>query len=72
MDADTIFHKNAIALLVRHFADPKVGAVSGNARVGNRHNWITRFQSVEYICGFNLDRRALDVLNAITVVPGSR
>jgi len=71
VDADTIFRKNAIALLVRHFVDSKVGAVSGNARVGNRHNWITRFQSVEYICGFNLDRRALDVLNAITVVPGA-
>ncbi len=71
VDADTIFRKGAIALLARHFWDPKVGAVSGNARVGNRHNWITRFQSIEYICGFNLDRRALDLLNAITVVPGA-
>jgi cellulose synthase/poly-beta-1,6-N-acetylglucosamine synthase-like glycosyltransferase len=48
-----------------------VGAVSGNARVGNRNSWITRFQSIEYIYGFNLDRRALDLLNAITVVPGA-
>ena len=71
VDADTIFRKNAIALLVRHFVDSKVGAVSGNARVGNRGKWITRFQSIEYICGFNLDRRALDYLNAITVVPGA-
>jgi cellulose synthase/poly-beta-1,6-N-acetylglucosamine synthase-like glycosyltransferase/spore germination protein YaaH/peptidoglycan/xylan/chitin deacetylase (PgdA/CDA1 family) len=71
VDADTIFRKGAIGLLARHFSDPQVGAVSGNARVGNRHNWITRFQSIEYICGFNLDRRALDVMNAITVVPGA-
>lgn len=71
VDADTLFRKGAIGQLVRHFADPKVGAVSGNARVGNRHNWITRFQSIEYVCGFNLDRRALDLLNAITVVPGA-
>ena len=49
----------------------QVGAVSGNARVGNRNRWITRFQSIEYIYGFNLDRRALDLLNAITVVPGA-
>ena len=56
---------------MRHFADPKIGAVSGNARVGNRRKWITRFQSIEYIYGFNLDRRALDLLNAITVVPGA-
>ena len=71
LDADTIFRRGTIAALVRHFADPKVGAVSGNARVGNRQKWITRFQSIEYICGFNLDRRALDLLNAVTVVPGA-
>ncbi len=71
LDADTIFRRGTIGKLVRHFADPKVGAVSGNARVGNRKKWITRFQSIEYIYGFNLDRRAYDLLNAITVVPGA-
>lgn len=71
VDADTIFRQGTIAKLVRHFGDEKVGAVSGNARVGNRNKWITRFQSIEYICGFNLDRRALDLMNAITVVPGA-
>jgi cellulose synthase/poly-beta-1,6-N-acetylglucosamine synthase-like glycosyltransferase/spore germination protein YaaH/peptidoglycan/xylan/chitin deacetylase (PgdA/CDA1 family) len=71
VDADTIFESGTIAKLMRHFSNPMVGAVSGNARVGNRKKWITRFQSIEYICGFNLDRRALDLLNAITVVPGA-
>jgi cellulose synthase/poly-beta-1,6-N-acetylglucosamine synthase-like glycosyltransferase/peptidoglycan/xylan/chitin deacetylase (PgdA/CDA1 family)/spore germination protein YaaH len=71
VDADTIFRRGTIGKLTRHFADPRVGAVSGNARVGNRGKWITRFQSIEYIYGFNLDRRALDLLNAITVVPGA-
>ena len=71
VDADTLFRSGTIGRLVRHFANPKVGAVSGNARVGNKKNWITRFQSIEYIYGFNLDRRALDYLNAITVVPGA-
>ena len=71
IDADTIFRRGTIGKLVRHFSDPRVGAVSGNARVGNRGGWITRFQSMEYIYGFNLDRRALDLLNAITVVPGA-
>ncbi len=71
VDADTVFQSGTIQYLVRHFADPKIGAVSGNARVGNRRRWITRFQSIEYIYGFNLDRRALDLLNAITVVPGA-
>lgn len=71
LDADTILRAGTVEKLARHFADPRVGAVSGNARVGNRRNWITRFQSIEYIYGFNLDRRALDLLNAITVVPGA-
>jgi cellulose synthase/poly-beta-1,6-N-acetylglucosamine synthase-like glycosyltransferase/peptidoglycan/xylan/chitin deacetylase (PgdA/CDA1 family) len=71
LDADTIFRAGTIGKLVRHFANSQVGAVSGNARVGNRNSWITRFQSIEYIYGFNLDRRALDLLNAITVVPGA-
>lgn len=71
VDADTLFRKGTIGTLVRHFCDPQVGAVSGNARVGNRNSWITRFQAMEYIYGFNLDRRALDLLNAITVVPGA-
>jgi len=71
LDADTIFRAGTIGKLVRHFGDASVGAVSGNARVGNLQSWITRFQSIEYIYGFNLDRRALDLLNAITVVPGA-
>jgi cellulose synthase/poly-beta-1,6-N-acetylglucosamine synthase-like glycosyltransferase len=48
-----------------------VAAVSGNVRIGNKKNWLTRFQSLEYIYGFNLDRRALDSLNAMTVIPGA-
>ena len=71
VDADTLFRSGTIAKLARHFKDARIGAVSGNARVGNKTKWITRFQSIEYIYGFNLDRRALDYLNAITVVPGA-
>jgi peptidoglycan-N-acetylglucosamine deacetylase len=71
VDADTLFRPGTIEKLVRHFKDPNTGAVSGNARVGNKNKWITRFQSIEYTYGFNLDRRALDYLNAITVVPGA-
>ena len=71
MDADTMFRAGTIEKLVRHFADPRVGAVSGTAHVGNRKKWIARFQAIEYVCSFNLDRRALEFLNAITVVPGA-
>jgi peptidoglycan/xylan/chitin deacetylase (PgdA/CDA1 family) len=71
LDADTQFLPDTIAKLVRHFEDPNVAAVSGNAKVGNVRGWLTRLQSVEYVCGFNLDRRALELINAVVVVPGA-
>ncbi len=71
LDADTVFTGSTILKLVRHFADPRVGAVAGNAKVGNRTNLLTRWQALEYITSQNLDRRAFDVLNCITVVPGA-
>jgi cellulose synthase/poly-beta-1,6-N-acetylglucosamine synthase-like glycosyltransferase len=71
LDADTVFTRDTIAKLARHFADPRVGAVAGNAKVGNRINILTRWQALEYITSQNLDRRAFDVLNCITVVPGA-
>ncbi|MEP7185063.1 MAG: glycosyltransferase family 2 protein, partial [Rhodanobacter sp.] len=71
LDADTQFEPNTISRLVRWFADPKVGAVAGNAKVGNRINLITLWQALEYITAQNLERRALAALGAITVVPGA-
>ena len=71
LDADTLFAPDTVAKLVRHFADPKVGAVSGNVRVGNTHNIWTRWQALEYITSQNFDRRGYDLLNCITVVPGA-
>lgn len=71
LDADTIIAQDAISLMVRHFEDQNVAAVSGNVKVGNRRNLLTTWQHVEYITGFNLERRAFDELNCITVVPGA-
>lgn len=70
-DADTLVLPDAIRLLVRHFADPQVGAVAGNAKVGNRINILTRLQAIEYITSQNLDRRVLGMFNSIFVVPGA-
>ncbi len=71
LDADTQFASDTIVELVQPFSDPAVGAVSGRARVGNSKTLVARFQSLEYTCGFNLDRRAYHLLNCITVVPGA-
>ena len=71
LDADTLFQRDTLRNLVAPFADPRVGAVSGHARVGNVRSFIARCQALEYICGFNLDRRAYDAWNCITVAPGA-
>ncbi len=71
LDADTHFDRETFDALVKPLSDPKVGAVSGHAKVGNLRTFIARCQSLEYICGFNLDRRAYAQWNCITVVPGA-
>jgi cellulose synthase/poly-beta-1,6-N-acetylglucosamine synthase-like glycosyltransferase len=45
--------------------------VSGNAKVGNRRGLIGRWQHVEYVIGFNLDRRMFDTLQCMPTVPGA-
>jgi len=71
IDADTVIAPDAIAKLMPHFEDPLVGAVAGNAKVGNRVNLWTRWQALEYITSQNFERRALNLFNVVTVVPGA-
>lgn len=71
LDADTQFEPQTIARLVRWFENGRVGAVAGNAKVGNRVNLVTRWQAVEYVTAQNIERRALTRFGAIMVVPGA-
>jgi cellulose synthase/poly-beta-1,6-N-acetylglucosamine synthase-like glycosyltransferase/peptidoglycan/xylan/chitin deacetylase (PgdA/CDA1 family)/spore germination protein YaaH len=71
IDADTVIASDAISKLIPHFEDPLIGAVAGNAKVGNRVNLWTRWQALEYITSQNFERRALDLFNVVTVVPGA-
>jgi cellulose synthase/poly-beta-1,6-N-acetylglucosamine synthase-like glycosyltransferase/peptidoglycan/xylan/chitin deacetylase (PgdA/CDA1 family)/spore germination protein YaaH len=71
LDADTQFEPDTIARLTRWFADPAIGAVAGNAKIGNRVNLVTRWQALEYVTAQNMERRALAALGAVTVVPGA-
>ena len=71
LDADTLFAPQTVGALARRFYDPRMGAVAGNAKVGNRINIVTRWQALEYITSQNMDRRAFASLNCITVVPGA-
>ena len=61
VDGDTVLEPDAVRRIVQPFADSRVGAVSGNAKVANRHGFLGRWQHIEYVVGFNLDRRLFDL-----------
>jgi cellulose synthase/poly-beta-1,6-N-acetylglucosamine synthase-like glycosyltransferase/peptidoglycan/xylan/chitin deacetylase (PgdA/CDA1 family) len=71
IDADTVIARESVTRLVPHFLDLRIAAVAGNAKVGNRVNLWTRWQALEYITSQNFERRALDALGAVSVVPGA-
>jgi len=71
IDADTQCQRDTLPRLLEPLVDERIGAVSGHAKVGNLRTFIARCQALEYTCGFNLDRRAYNRWECITVVPGA-
>lgn len=71
VDADTTFEPGTLSALVGPMDDPTVGAVSGNTKVANRRRLLGLWQHIEYVIGFNLDRRMYAVLHCIPTVPGA-
>lgn len=71
VDGDTVFEPDAVRKLIQPFGHPAVGAVSGNAKVGNRRGLLGRWQHIEYVIGFNLDRRLFDLAECMPTVPGA-
>ncbi|MFC5140690.1 bifunctional polysaccharide deacetylase/glycosyltransferase family 2 protein [Actinomycetospora rhizophila] len=71
IDGDTVFEPGTVGRLVAPFADPAVGAVAGNAKVAGRRGLLARWQHIEYVMGFNVDRRVYDVLRCMPTVPGA-
>lgn len=71
VDGDTVFQRDTIYNLVQGFADPAVGAIAGNTKVANRKGFLGRWQHLEYVIGFNLDRRFFDVARCMPTIPGA-
>ena len=77
MDADTIPRDTAsFVSLVRWFKDPRVGAVAGYTKAGDRgKGWrqytIAEFQSAEYDLGIAITRSVQNLSNSIVIVPGA-
>ena len=71
VDGDTIFQPDTLDHLIAPLAARDVGAVSGNTKVANRRGLLGGWQHLEYVMGFNLDRRLFDMLGIIPTVPGA-
>lgn len=70
LDADAVLDAEAVSLMVRHFSDPKIGAVAGKVYTTSQRTLLDRFQALEYAVGQNIDKRAMGNVNAVGVVPG--
>lgn len=71
VDGDTVFARNSIGRLIQPMIAPEVGAVSGNTKIANRNGLLGRWQHLEYVIGFNLDRRMFDLAECMPTVPGA-
>ncbi|WP_019815320.1 bifunctional polysaccharide deacetylase/glycosyltransferase family 2 protein, partial [Saccharomonospora saliphila] len=71
VDGDTVFEADTVHELVQPFADPTIGAVSGNVKIANRETLLARLQHIEYVVGFNVDRRVHDVTRSMPTIPGA-
>ena len=71
IDGDTVFEPDTVRLLAQPFADPTIGGVAGNVKIANRDELIGRMQHIEYVIGFNIDRRVQDETGSIATVPGA-
>jgi len=71
VDGDTVLEPDSLRQLVQPFADPRVGGVAGNVKVSNRRGLIGKWQHIEYVIGFNLDRRLFDLLRCMPTIPGA-
>ncbi len=70
MDGDSLLTKSSLKLAVRHFVNPKVGAVAGNVKVLNRGKFFTDLQALEYLEGLNMARSAQSSIKLVNIIPG--
>lgn len=70
MDGDTKLSRNTLRACIRHFDDPRIGAVAGNVKVLNRENIWTRVQALEYVEGLAMARKAQSFMRSVNIIPG--
>ncbi len=70
MDGDSKLSSNTLRACIRHFENPKIGAVAGNVKVINRENIWTKIQALEYVEGLAMARKAQSFMRAVNIIPG--
>ncbi|UNK48170.1 glycosyltransferase family 2 protein [Lysobacter sp. S4-A87] len=70
-DADVVFSRDALNRMVRHLADPKVGAVTAYIKEGSDPGgFVSRSIAFEYITAQAASRRAQNVMGVMACVAG--
>ena len=70
MDGDSKLSSNTLRACIRHFENPKIGAVAGNVKVINRENIWTNIQALEYVEGLAMARKAQSFMRIVNIIPG--
>lgn len=71
IDSDSFIESDCVRHLVKYFADPRVGAVSGHTDVHNSDtNLLTQMQAIRYYIAFTVYKAAESVFGAVTCCPG--
>jgi poly-beta-1,6-N-acetyl-D-glucosamine synthase len=70
MDGDSKMSSNVLRACIRHFDDPRIGAVAGNVKVINRENIWSNIQALEYVEGLAMARKAQSFLRSVNIIPG--
>jgi hyaluronan synthase len=71
IDSDTIVAPNGVREIVRPFADPKIGGVTGDVGVTNwRTNILTRLIGMRYWIAFNQERAAQSCFRTVLCCSG--
>lgn len=71
VDSDTLVGPDAIRHLVKHFKDPKIGAVAAHGYVANANkNFLTKMQDVRYFVAFKAYKSAEAFFGTVTCCSG--
>ncbi|OIP13297.1 MAG: hypothetical protein AUK50_13770 [Comamonadaceae bacterium CG2_30_57_122] len=70
MDGDSKLSSNTLRACIKHFENPKIGAVAGNVKVINRENIWTKIQALEYVEGLAMARKAQSFIRSVNIIPG--